>query len=474
MRRTKIVCTLGPAVDDPKMLEKLILSGMDIARINLSHGNHEEHLKRIVSLRMLSRKFNRYIPIMLDTKGPEIRVGHFENGFINLVEGEQFILTSSSIVGNQERVSITYPLLPNELTKGDRIFLDDGLLELEVLRIDANDIVCKVISGGHLSTKKAVNIPGKHLNLPSLSDVDKKDIIFAIKNDIEIIAPSFVRSASDISDLREFLAENNVERKILIVAKIENLEGMQNVKAILEVSDGIMVARGDMGVELPAEDVPIMQKQIIGLCRNAGKPVITATQMLDSMIRNPHPTRAEVSDVANAVLDGTDAIMLSGETAAGKHPIESLITMAKVAERAETSDVFTDNIMAFKKMIATNNVTDVIGHATVQIATELNASAIITSTQSGTTARMVAKYRPRTPIVAVTVSNYTASQLNLFWGVTPLAARASKDTDDMIDMAVNSAKEASLVKCNDTVVITAGVPVGIPGTTNIIKVHEVE
>ena len=345
MRRAKIVCTLGPSVDSPDIQQDLILAGMDIARINLSHGNHEEHLKRINSLREVSAKLNKHIPILLDTKGPEIRLGIFETGHITLQKGDTFTLTSDEIIGTQTKASISYPLLPKEVSVGDRILLDDGLVEFGVKNTSKNEIVCDVIEGGVLSNKKGVNIPGKHINIPPLSDADKADILFAIKNNIDIIAISFVRQGSDIDEIKEFIKNNG--GNMTIIAKIENREGILNLKDILEKSDGLLVARGDMGVELPTEEVPIMQKRIVKMCRDVGKPVIIATQMLDSMVRNAHPTRAEVSDVANAIMDGTDAIMLSGETAAGKYPVESLKTMARIAERTE-EELYTEEYSYFR------------------------------------------------------------------------------------------------------------------------------
>lgn len=471
MRKAKIVCTLGPAVDSPDIQRKLIMAGMDVARINLSHGSHEEHLGRINSLRKLSTELGKHIPILLDTKGPEIRLGTFENGHITVTKGDIFTLTSQKIVGTQSRASISYSLLPQEISHGDHILLDDGLVEFEVKNVDGTEIECEVIEGGSLGDRKGVNIPGKHINIPPLSDADKADILFAVQNGIDIIAISFVRQGSDIDQIRDFIKANG--GNIPIIAKIENHEGIANLSDILDKADGLLVARGDMGVELPAEEVPIIQKRIIKMCRAVGKPVITATQMLDSMIRNPHPTRAEVSDVANAIMDGTDAIMLSGETAAGKYPVEALKTMARIAERTEEAMCNEENSY-FRNIVASSAVTDAIGHATVQVATELNAKAIITATQSGWTARMVSKYRPKAPIIAVTYSEPVARQLNLIWGVTPLLGTVTTATDEMIDIAVISAKNAGLVEAGDIVVITAGVPVGVPGTTNMLKVHEIQ
>lgn len=473
LRKTKIVCTLGPAVDNPYILKKTVQEGMNVARINMSHGDHEEHLKRIISLRNICRELNKNIPVLLDTKGPEIRLRKFENGAVVINQGNTFTLTSRDVLGNEHLASMTYPMLSTEVIEGDKIFIDDGQIEFKVKEIVNEDIICEIMCGGRLSDRKAINIPGKHINLPALSESDKKDLLFGINNNVEIIAPSFVRNASDIVEIREFLKENGLKTKVLIIAKIENSEGLANLKEILDASDGLLIARGDMGVELPAEEVPIIQKQIIKLCRSIGKPVITATQMLDSMTRNPRPTRAEVSDVANAVLDGTDAIMLSGETASGKYPVEAVKTMAQIAHRADNSPLAFDSSFS-KKMSASNNMTDVIGHATAQVASELNCDAIITSTESGSTARLVSKYRPVCPIIAVTTNEITAKQLNLSWGLVPIIGSKSTDTDEMIENAVNTAKQAGLVKSKDRIVITAGVPVGTPGTTNMLKIHEIK
>jgi pyruvate kinase len=408
---------------------------------------------------------------MLDTKGPELRIGRFSAGSVTLEPGASFTITTEPVTGGPDAVSVNYPGLPLIARPGDRLLLDDGLLELEVASVRGPAVVCKVVVGGQLSDRKRISIPGRRLNLPTLSADDKDDLLFGIENRVDMVAASFMRSAADVRQVKSFLAEHG--SNIPVIAKIESREGIENLDSILRVADGLMVARGDLGVELPAEDVPIIQKQMIQKCRKAGKPVITATQMLDSMIRNPSPTRAEVSDVANAVFDGTDAVMLSGETASGMYPVESVHTMARIAQRAEMALQYTD-AAAPRMGSASMPVTDAIGHATVQIAAELRAAAIITSTKSGWTARMIARHRPRTMIIAVATDLHTTRTLNLLWGVYPILGEDIATTDEMILIAVNKAVEAGYARPGDTVIITAGVPVGVSGTTNLIKVHEVK
>lgn len=470
MRKTKIVCTIGPTSDDLDTLRNLVKAGMDVARLNFSHGVHEEHAERIRNIRLVAQEYEKHIPIMLDTKGPELRIGAFESGSITLTPGELFTITTEPVLGNSGVVSVNYPGMPILVSPGDEILLDDGQLEMVVRSVKGPAVECEVIVGGILSDRKRVSIPGRQVDLPTLSSEDKKDLAFGIEHGIDIIAASFIRTASSVQEIKSFIESRGAS--LPVIAKIESREGIENIGSILRFADGLMVARGDLGVELPAEDVPIIQKQLIQKCRRVGKPVITATQMLDSMIRNPHPTRAEVSDVANAVLDGTDAVMLSGETASGMYPVESVSTMARVVIRTETAGHFTD-VQAQRGGSGSTTATDAIGYATVQIATELRAAAIITSTKSGWTARMIAKHRPKTPIVAVATDEQTARILNLVWGVYPVQGHDIATTDEMITTAVTKAQEAGFVRKGDTVVITAGVPVGMSGTTNLIKVHEV-
>lgn len=470
MRRTKIVCTIGPASESPENLRKLILAGMNVARLNFSHGDYEEHGARINAIRQVARELNKNIAILLDTKGPEIRIKKFAEGKIQLNEGDIFTLTTNDIMGDQTKVAITYDGLPDDVKPGDRILVDDGLIELKVLEVSKTDIKCEVLNGGPLSDRKGVNVPGVSVSLPAMSEKDLNDIEFGIQQGVDFIAASFIRKASDVLAIRRVLEEHNSD--IHIISKIENQEGVDNLEEILKVSDGLMVARGDLGVEIPVEEVPLAQKLMIESCNKAGKPVITATQMLDSMMRNPRPTRAEASDVANAIFDGTDAIMLSGETAAGKYPEESVKTMAQIAERAEQA-VLCEKILGKKTFTARASITDSISSATCSTAQNLGASAIITSTQSGFTAKMVSKYRPKCPIIAVTPEERVVRKLVLTWGVFPVLGNQTDNTDDMIQEAIMTSLESKYIKDGDLVVITAGVPVGMAGTTNLLKVHVV-
>ncbi|ADQ07177.1 pyruvate kinase [Caldicellulosiruptor hydrothermalis 108] len=471
MRKTKIICTLGPATDSEEIIRKLVENGMDVVRLNFSHGTHEEHKKKIDMVKKIREELDKPIPILLDTKGPEIRIGFFKDGKVELKEGQKFVLTVEEILGNEEIVSITYKELVEDVKPGDKILIDDGLIELIVEDKTEKDIICKVKNGGVLTNQKGVNVPGIPIRLPALTQKDKEDILFGIENDVDFIAASFIRKASDVVEIREFLNKNG-GKDILIIAKIETQEGVANCDEIIRVADGIMVARGDLGVELPFEEVPLVQKMLIEKCYKAGKPVITATQMLESMIRNPRPTRAEVSDIANAIFDGTSAIMLSGETAMGKYPVESVATMAKIAERVENQ---IDYIKRFQSQVFDMpvNVTNAISHATCTTAHDLGAKAIITVTKSGNTARMVSKFRPACPIIATTPCEKVRRQLNLSWGVYPFLAEYKSSTDDIFDNAVEIAVKSKIVKNGDLVVITAGVPVGVSGTTNILKVHVV-
>lgn len=472
MKRTKIVCTLGPSTDNEEVLTQLIKNGLNVARQNFSHGDHNEHKNRMDLTKKVREKLNLPIAIMLDTKGPEIRTRDFKNGSIILKDNQEYIITTRDILGDEHIGSITYKDLTKDITNGDKILIDDGLIELEVMDIiNQTDIKCKVLNGGQVKNKKGVNVPGVKINLPAITQKDKEDIEFGIKNGIDFIAASFIRKASDVLAIREILEQNGAE-DIEIISKIENQEGVDNIDRILEVSDGIMVARGDLGVEIPAEEVPLVQKMMIKKCNLAGKPVITATQMLDSMMRNPRPTRAEVTDVANAILDGTDAIMLSGETAAGKYPTEAVETMKNIAIKTEGSIDY-EGILRSNIKLQETSITNAISHATCTTAEDLEAQAIITATSTGYTARAVSKFRPAAPIIAVTTSEKVRRKLNLVWGIHSLISKKSLNTDDIIDESVSTALENEYIHNGDLVVITAGVPVGKAGSTNLLKVHTV-
>jgi len=451
-------------------LKELLQSGMNVARLNFSHGTHEEHRLRIAAIRQASAETGIPVAIMLDTKGPEIRIGLFEAGKVFLKEGEYFTLTTEDVSGTKERVSINYAALVNDIKPGTRVLLDDGLISLVIEKIEGTEILCRVEDGGELSDRKKLNVPGVNINLPGLTDKDVADITLGVEEKLDYIAVSFVRDAADVLAIRRLIEERGAD--IRIISKIENRQGVDNVEEIIRVSDGIMVARGDMGVEIPAEEVPIVQKLLIDRCNMAGKPVITATQMLDSMIRNPRPTRAEASDIANAIYDGTDAIMLSGETATGRYPVQAVETMARIAQRTELS-LNWEEISNKRAKTAARTTTEAISNATSTTAKSLEAAAIITATKSGSTAQMVSKYRPAAPIIAVTPDDAVARRLLLVWGVYPLVSAESETTDAMIETAVDTALAAGYIKNGDLVVITAGVPVGIPGSTNLIKVHTV-
>ncbi len=469
MRKTKIICTIGPASEKEQVMRELILEGMDVARFNFSHGTHEEHLEKLNTLKKLREEMDRPVAALLDTKGPEIRLGLFKDGKVELKKGQLFTLTTRDVEGDDQVVSITYKNLVNDVQEGSRILLDDGLLELVVEHLTDTDIVCKVMNGGFISDRKGVNVPGVHLSMPYISEKDREDIIFGIENGYDFIAASFVRSAADVIEIRKIFSEKNCNH-INIIAKIENMEGVKNIDEILQVSNGIMIARGDMGVEIPFEDVPVIQKQIIEKVCAAGKQVITATQMLDSMMKNPRPTRAEATDVANAIYDGTSAIMLSGETAAGLYPVEALKTMVRIAERTE-ADIDYDQLFRSRVSEHKPDVTNAISHATCTTAMDLNAAAIITVTKSGTTAYEISKYRPNAPIVGGSTEDYVCRQMNLSWGVVPVKVKEMVNTDDLFEHAVDCALKCGVVKEGDLTVITAGVPLGIAGTTNMVKVH---
>ncbi|NLC11317.1 MAG: pyruvate kinase [Firmicutes bacterium] len=470
MRKTKIVCTLGPATDDLSVLRNICLAGMDVARLNFSHGSFEEHEKRIKSLRQAAADTKKRVAIMLDTKGPEIRVGTFRDGFAELKAGCVFSLVTEKVLGNNERAHINYAGLPQDVNIGDKILLDDGLIELRVEDKGPGQVICRVINGGKLFAGKGVNLPGVKINLPAMSKKDREDLLFGFTQDIDFVAVSFVRKASDILDIRRLAEEHNAN--VSLIAKIESQEAVENFAEILEVSDGIMIARGDLGVEISAEEVPLVQKMIVEACNKSGKPVITATQMLESMIRNPRPTRAEASDVANAIFDGTDAVMLSGETAVGAFPVQAVQTMARIAERTEKALQY-QQILEFFKPVEDKKVTEAIGYATCYTAQELGVSAIITSTQSGHTARMVSKFKPEARIVAVTTSEKIANHLMLVWGVFPVVTAPSRNTDEMFENAMTAALQEGYIKNGDMVVLTAGVHVGVPGTTNLLRVDTV-
>ncbi|MFD1179672.1 pyruvate kinase [Paenibacillus puldeungensis] len=471
MRKTKIVCTIGPSSESLENIKKLIMAGMNVARLNFSHGDFEEHGNRIKNIRQAREELGKSIAILLDTKGPEIRTGKLKEEPIELVQDELITLTTEEILGDKDRISITYKDLPQDVEVGSTILIDDGLIGLTVVDIQGTEIKCRIVNGGTIKSKKGVNVPGVNISLPGITEKDANDIKFGIEQGIDFIAASFVRKASDVLEIRKLLEENNATH-IQIISKIENQQGVDNLDEILEVSDGLMVARGDLGVEIPAEDVPLAQKRMIEKCNRVGKPVITATQMLDSMQRNPRPTRAEASDVANAIFDGTDAIMLSGETAAGKYPVESVLTMARIAEKAESALEYRE-IFIKQSNAQQTTVTEAISQAVANSALELNAKAIITSTETGYTARMVSKYRPKAPIIAVTTEEQTLRRLALNWGVTPVKGNIAATTDEMFDKAMKGGLDSGLVKEGDLVVITAGVPLGRSGSTNLVKIGQV-
>jgi pyruvate kinase len=470
MRKTKIICTIGPVSENREMLSKIIEAGMNASRHNFSHGDHEEHGRRISLVKELSREYKKPIAIILDTKGPEIRTGNFAQGKVELKEGSTFtVFCGEAVVGDASQCSVTYDKLADDVKPGNMILIDDGLVGLEVKSVEENRIHCLVKNSGMVGNHKGVNAPGVATNLPAITDKDISDLVFGIKAGVDIIAASFIRKASDVLEIRKVLKENGGD-DILIFSKIENQEGVNNIDEILKFSDGIMVARGDLGVEIPIEKLPVVQKMIIEKCNNAGKPVITATQMLDSMMRNPRPTRAEASDIANAIFDGTDSIMLSGETANGKYPLESVKTMAKIAEEAEKSLNY-EAALKKKRKNHVPNVPNAISLATCNTAMELNASAIITATQSGNSARIVSKYRPECPIIAVTPYDAVARKLALNWGVFPVVASKVETTDELIHKSVDIALAAGYVKKGDLVVIAAGIPMNYVGATNMMKVH---
>ena len=469
MRKTKIVCTMGPSTDKPGILRQLMENGMNVARFNFSHGDYEEHKGRYDKVRALSKELDLPIACMLDTKGPEIRLGEFKNGVEKLTTGQKFTLTSRSVEGTNEICSVTYKELPHDVKPGGRIMLDDGLIELRIDEVGDTDIACTVCNDGIIKTKKGVNVPGVHLSMPYMSQRDRDDIIFGAQQGFDFIAASFVRTAQDVYDIRNLL--NEYDSDIRIIAKIENREGVNNIDSILAAADAVMVARGDLGVEIDFTELPGIQKNIIERSFSFGKPIVPATQMLDSMIVNPRPPRAEISDVANAIYDGTSAIMLSGETAAGAYPVEALKTMSAIAERTEQ-----ENHARFVPLTENTgkiSVSDATAHAACLTAKDVNAAAIVTVSESGNTARLLSKYRPEQPIIACVMKEQVQRQLALSWGITPLMMPLAHSTDELIEMSTSLAKENGYLHNGELAVVTAGVPVGVSGTTNMIKIHMV-
>ena len=470
MRKTKIICTLGPSTDKEGVLRELVANGMNVARFNFSHGSHEEHLGRFEKLKAIREELGKPVAALLDTKGPEIRLKDFKNGTEMLEAGQIFTLTTRDVEGTKEICSITYKDLPQDVQPGGTIMLDDGLIKLEIQTINDTDIICKVLNNGKIKNKKGVNVPGVHLSMPYMSQRDRDDIIFGAQQGFDFIAASFVRTAQDVYDIRNLL--NEYDSHIRIIAKIENREGVNNIDSILAAADAVMVARGDLGVEIDFTELPGIQKTIIDRSFSFGKPIVTATQMLDSMMVNPRPTRAEISDVANAIYDGTSAIMLSGETAAGAYPVEALKTMSAIAERTEQETHYLRG-----RLMEPNTgkiaVSDATAHAACLTAKDVNAAAIVTVTESGTTARLLSKYRPEQPIIACVMKEQVQRQLSLSWGITPLMMALAHSTDELIEMSTSLAKENGFLHNGELAVVTAGVPVGVSGTTNMIKIHMV-
>ena len=470
MRKTKIICTLGPSTDKEGVLRELVANGMNVARFNFSHGSHEEHLGRLEKLKSIREELGLPVAALLDTKGPEIRLKDFKNGTEMLDADQMFTLTTREVEGTKEICSITYKDLPQDVQPGGTIMLDDGLIKLQIQTVNDTDIVCKVLNSGKIKNKKGVNVPGVHLSMPYMSQRDRDDIIFGAQQGFDFIAASFVRTAQDVYDIRNLL--NEYDSDIRIIAKIENREGVNNIDSILAAADAVMVARGDLGVEIDFTELPGIQKNIIERSFSFGKPIVTATQMLDSMIVNPRPTRAEISDVANAIYDGTSAIMLSGETAAGAYPVEALKTMSAIAERTEQ-----ENHSRFAPLTESTNgkisVSDATAHAACLTAKDVNAAAIVTVSESGNTARLLSKYRPEQPIIACVMKEQVQRQLALSWGITPLMMSLAHSTDELIEMSTSLAKENGYLHNGELAVVTAGVPVGVSGTTNMIKIHMV-
>ena len=482
MIRTKIVCTIGPASREPTMLEKLMEAGMDVARLNFSHSDHDFHRENVQRIRATAEKVGKPIAIMVDLQGPKLRMGKMQEGGISIVQGEHVTLTTRTVEGQRSDgasvsalLPVQYRELPRDVAPGDRILIDDGLIELTVEKLEGTEIHCQVVAGGVVSDNKGVNLPGTGLSIPSITDKDWDDLAFAVEQDVDWVAMSFVRQADDVVRLKRRIAELCTEESmLLVIAKIEKPQALDHIDEIVDAADGIMVARGDLGIEIPAEKVPMVQKRLIRLANAAAKPVITATQMLDSMIRNPRPTRAEASDVANAILDGTDAIMLSGETAVGKHPLESVRTMENIAREVEGAVTVSPWQPPNHIPQGASSVTDAVSHATCETACDLRASAIVASTASGTTARTIAKYRPHMKIIGVSPYLKTQRQLMLSWGVIPLLGRRMGTTDEIMHTAIRIAREAGHVAAGDRVVLTAGVTPNMPGTTNLMTVELVQ
>ena len=468
MRKTKIICTLGPSTDKDGVLRELVASGMNVARFNFSHGSYEEHKGRLDNLKAIRAELGKPVAALLDTKGPEIRLKEFKNGVEMLEAGQTFTLTTREVEGTKEICSITYKDLPQDVQAGGTIMLDDGLIKLRIEKVTDTDITCTVLNSGKIKTKKGVNVPGVHLSMPYLSQRDRDDIIFGVQQGFDFIAASFVRTAQDVYDIRNLL--NEYDSNIRIIAKIENREGVDNIDSILAAADAVMVARGDLGVEIDFTELPGIQKSVIDRSFSFGKPIVTATQMLDSMMVNPRPTRAEISDVANAIYDGTSAIMLSGETAAGAYPVEALRTMSAIAERTENEVHYRDN-----RLVDTHSgqisVSDATAHAACLTARDVNATAIVTVSESGNTARLLSKYRPAPPIIACVMNEQVQRQLAISWGITPLMMPLAHSTDELIEMSTALAKENGYLHDGELAVVTAGVPVGVSGTTNMIKIH---
>ena len=470
MRKTKIICTLGPSTDKGDVLRELIANGMNVARFNFSHGSYEEHGGRLANLKALREELGKPVAALLDTKGPEIRLKEFKNGVEMLEAGQTFTLTTREVEGTKEICSVTYKDLPHDVHEGGTIMLDDGLIMLRIEKVTDTDITCTVLNSGKIKTKKGVNVPGVHLSMPYLSQKDREDIIFGIQNGFDFIAASFVRTAQDVYDIRNLL--NEYDSNIRIIAKIENREGVNNIDSILSAADAVMVARGDLGVEIDFTELPGIQKNVIDRSFSFGKPIVTATQMLDSMMVNPRPTRAEISDVANAIYDGTSAIMLSGETAAGAYPVEALKTMSAIAERTENEPHYRDE--RFKDAAHGQiSVSDATAHAACLTARDVNAAAIVTVSESGNTARLLSKYRPTQPIIACVMDEQVQRQLSLSWGITSLLMGPAKSTDELIEMSTALAQKNGYLHNGELAVVTAGVPVGVSGTTNMIKIHMV-
>ena len=467
MRKTKIICTLGPSTDKEGVLRELVANGMNVARFNFSHGSHEEHLGRFEKLKAIREELGKPVAALLDTKGPEIRLKDFKNGTEMLEAGQTFTLTTREVEGTKEICSITYKDLPQDVQAGGTIMLDDGLIKLQIQTVNDTDIVCKVLNNGKIKNKKGVNVPGVHLSMPYMSQRDRDDIIFGAQQGFDFIAASFVRTAQDVYDIRNLL--NEYDSNIRIIAKIENREGVNNIDSILAAADAVMVARGDLGVEIDFTELPGIQKSVIDRSFSFGKPIVTATQMLDSMIVNPRPTRAEISDVANAIYDGTSAIMLSGETAAGDYPVEALKTMSAIAERTENEEHYRPQRHAEIQI----SVSDATAHAACLTAKDVNAAAIVTVSESGNTARLLSKYRPKQPIIACVMDEQVQRQLSLSWGITSLLMGPAHSTDELIEMSTALAEKNGYLHNGELTVVTAGVPVGVSGTTNMIKIHMV-